>query len=164
MENKELYFENETRKHQKMVVDNLIAFAVKILERSKVHDNSKLEEPERSVFIEATEKLKGLTYGSDDYKKQLSNMKVALDHHYMVNKHHPEFNTVNGFAFQTLNDPIRSMDLIDIVEMFCDWHAATKRHADGSIEKSIDINQERFKISEQLSAVFRNSVHALTDV
>lgn len=163
MEKEELNFENETRKHQKLVSDNLICIAIKILERAKIHDSSKLLEPERSVFIKTTENLKGLTYGSEEYKKQLLDMKVALDHHYANNKHHPEYNDINGYSSQTLNDPIRSMDLIDIIEMFCDWEAATKRHDDGDIYKSIDINEKRFGISEQISAIYRNSTTYLKE-
>jgi hypothetical protein len=52
---------------------------MKLLERAKEHDNSKLEEPERSVFIETTENLKGLSYGSDEYKKQLFNPRRRND-------------------------------------------------------------------------------------
>ena len=74
-------------------------------------------------------------------------MKVALDHHYANNSHHPEHyeNGVNGF------------DLFDLVEMLFDWKAATERHADGDIRKSIGINKERFGISEQLCYIFRNT-------
>ena len=42
--------------------------------------------------------------------------------------------------------------------MFCDWYAATMRHADGDIMKSIDINEERYGINPQLSQIFRNTV------
>ena len=158
MENKELFFENETRKHQQEVSKGLIWFASKLLERAGEHDKSKLENPERDIFIEYTPKLKRVTYGSDKYKEYLKEMKVALNHHYLNNKHHPEFNDLNGFSFQTLNDPIRSMDLLDIVEMIFDWYAATKRHADGCIGKSIDNNEKRFGINSQLSQLFRNTI------
>ena len=158
MDKEELFFENETRKHQQEVSKMLICFASKLLDRATKHDDSKLKNPERDIFIEYTPKLKGTTYGSDEYKKYLKEMKVALDHHYSKNKHHPEFNDINGYSFQTLNDPIRSMDLLDIVEMLFDWYAATKRHADGNIGKSIDNNEKRFGINSQLSQLFRNTI------
>jgi hypothetical protein len=41
--------------------------------------------------------------------------------------------------------------------MFCDWYAATKRHNNGDIMKSISINQERFGYSDDLKAVFENT-------
>ena len=158
MEKEELFFENETRKHQQEVSNLLIWFAGRLLKRAVEHDASKLKKPERDIFIKYTPKLKSVTYGSDKYKEYLKEMKVALDHHYYKNKHHPEFNDINGFSFQTLNSAIRSMDLLDIIEMLFDWYAATKRHADGNIGKSITNNEKRFGINEQLSQIFRNTI------
>jgi len=153
----ELFFEVETRSHQQEVARLILSFVNRLLERAWTHDYSKLQEPERSIFIEFTPKLKATTYGSDEYKGYLKQMKVALDHHYAHNKHHPEFNDINGYSFQSLNDPIRSMDLVDIVEMLCDWMAATKRHADGNIGKSINHNEERFHLDGQLAQLLRNT-------
>lgn len=42
--------------------------------------------------------------------------------------------------------------------MFIDWKAATERHADGDIIKSIEINKNRFKISDQLIKILLNTV------
>lgn len=157
--NPEAAFENETRKHQQEVAKLLMLFSKMLLERAIVHDASKLKSPERDIFIEFTPKLRGSTYGSEEYNTFLTQMKPALDHHYANNKHHPEYNDINGFTFQTGNNcAINAMDLVDIVEMLCDWLAATKRHADGNIGKSIDINEKRFGINEQLSQLFRNTV------
>lgn len=119
-----------------------------ILVRAAQHDKSKLREPEKQIFDEYTPKLKATTYGSGEYKNMLSEMQVALDHHYMNNRHHPEY----------FNDGISSMTLIDIVEMLCDWMAATKRHADGDIMESIKINQNRFGYSDELKQILFNTV------
>jgi hypothetical protein len=158
MNKDELFFENETRKHQQEVAKNMLLFAQEIIKRATVHDASKFEPPEREIFVEYTPKLKNTEYGSDEYKKYMKEMDEAIQVHYSKNKHHPQFNDINGYSYQTLNDPIRSMTLFDVIEMLCDWHAATKRHATGDISKSIDINEERFKINEQLSAMFRNTI------
>lgn len=139
---------NETRKHIMKVHHfiNCIIFA--LLERAETHDDSKLRPPELEVFTEYTPKLKNTTYGSDEYKGYLKEMKVALDHHNSVNRHHPEYHDklVNG------------MNLVDVIEMFCDWKAASLRHDDGDIVKSIGINKSRFNISPQLVDIFRNTV------
>jgi hypothetical protein len=116
-------------------------------DRAISHDQSKLDSEEKQVFDEVTPKLRGLTYGSDEYKAQLAAMKPALDHHYRHNRHHPE-HFPNG---------INDMSLIDLVEMFCDWKAATERHADGSLERSIQVNRERFGMSDQLAQIFENT-------
>lgn len=119
--------------------------------RLLVHDASKLEDPEKATFDEYTPKLKGSTYGSDEYKSFLAAMKPALDHHYANNSHHPEF----------YPDGIRGMSLLDVVEMLCDWKAATLRHADGDIRQSIEINQKRFGYSDELKIILLNTLPVL---
>lgn len=123
----------------------------RLLRRAELHDASKLVSPECEVFDEMTPKLRDCTYGSEEYKGYLAEMKVALDHHYAWNSHHPEH-----YA-----DGIRGMDLLDVIEMLCDWIAATKRHADGDILRSIEINQERFGYSDELKQILINTVPAL---
>ena len=56
---------------------------------------------------------------------------------------------------------IGCMNLIDIIEMLCDWKAATMRHNDGNIYKSIDLNQKRFKYSNELKDIFINTAKYL---
>ena len=115
-----------------------------------MHDQSKFSESELPVFTEYTSKLKGTTYGSDEYKQFLAEMKPALDHHYASNRHHPE-HFQNG---------IRDMTLVDLVEMLLDWWASTQRHADGDIFRSITLNEKRFNIPPELSDIFRNTITA----
>ena len=82
-------------------------------------------------------------------------MKPALDHHYAVNSHHPE-HYPNG---------IDDMDLVDLVELTCDWIASSKRHEDGNIYKSISLNKDRFGMSDQLCRILENTVnHYFKDV
>lgn len=119
--------------------------------RAIVHDQSKLVPPEVGVFATATERLRGLTYGSPEYKQCLEEMKPALDHHYAKNSHHPEH----------YPGGIDDMDLLDLVEMLCDWKAATERHANGSLPKSLEINAVRFKISPQLQRILENTAARL---
>lgn len=45
---------------------------------------------------------------------------------------------------------IGRMNLFDLLEMICDWKAATERHADGNLLKSFEINKDRFEISSEL--------------
>jgi hypothetical protein len=138
----------DTNEHIIEVRKCLSRVLVELTERGRVHDLSKLKSPEIEGFTEYTPKLKESTYGSDEYKKNLEGLKVALNHHYANNSHHPE-HYENG---------IRGMELLDIVEMFCDWKAATMRHTDGDLNKSIEINKERFNYSDDLEQIFKNSV------
>lgn len=138
----------DTKEHISQVREFMLIFAQELINRALVHDRSKLESPEVEIFTEFTPKLKQSTYGSKEYKTFLREMQVALKHHYANNSHHPE-HYQNG---------IRDMDLADIVEMLCDWKAATLRHADGDIVKSIEYNKNRFNYSEDLELIFKNSI------
>lgn len=142
----------ETLRHIAEVRANIGIVVEQLDNRRMHHDQSKLNSPEAEIFEVYTPKLKGTTYGIDEYKQYLKEMKVALDHHYAVNRHHPEHFGPNG---------INDMTLIDLIEMLCDWLAATKRHADGDIYKSIEINKARFGYSGQLARIFENTVKEL---
>ncbi|MFD2922034.1 DUF5662 family protein [Terrimonas rubra] len=141
----------DTLLHIKRVAELMTEAASELIRRANVHDNSKLQSPEKELFDEFTPKLKESTYGSDEYKGFLKGLKVALDHHYAHNSHHPEHyeNGINGF------------NLFDLVEMFFDWKAASERHADGSIYKSIEINKDRFRMSDQFVDIFTNTAKHL---
>lgn len=138
----------DTLLHIKRVSELLNCFAKELIERGDVHDDSKLVSPEKELFDELTPLLSSLTYGSPEYQESLDRLKVALDHHYANNSHHPQHyeNGVNG------------MDLLDLVEMFFDWKAATERTKDGDIRKSVEINSTRFNISPQLVNIFNNTI------
>ena len=141
----------DTLLHIKRVAQLMTEAAAEFIRRANVHDNSKLESPEKEFFDEFTPKLAGSTYGSDEYKEFLKQLKVGLDHHYSKNSHHPEHydNGVNGFC------------LFDLMEMFFDWKAAGERHNNGNIYKSIEINKERFHLSDQTVSIFINTAKKL---
>ena len=141
----------DTLLHIKRVNELLMLFAKELMDRAICHDNSKLYDPEKPLFDKMTPLLKGLTYGSEEYKKSLAELKPALDHHYSHNSHHPEY----------YKDGINDCNLFDLVEMLCDWKAASERHADGNIFKSIQINKTRFAMADQLAKIFENTVNKL---
>jgi len=60
--------------------------------------------------------------------------------------------------FETwMNSPVSRMNLLDLIEMFIDWVASSRRHADGDIGRSIEVNRERFGMSDQLVRIFQNT-------
>ena len=120
-------------------------------ERAIAHDFSKLDDPEKAVFDEYTPKLRDSTYGSDEYKRFLAGMGEGLAHHYEVNDHHPEH----------FNGGIADMDLIQLIEMLADWKAATLRHADGDLDRSISQNAERFGYGPELERILRHTAERL---
>jgi hypothetical protein len=138
--------------HKKLVATYLQTIATELNRRALVHDDSKFSPEELDAFERMTPILKTLTYGTDEYKSALKELGPALQHHYQVNDHHPEF----------FPDGISGMNLIQVVEMICDWMAAVQRMKDGGdIDKSLEINQQRFSINDQLAGIFRNTVDQL---
>jgi len=143
----------DTYKHKKNVSSFIDKIIKELLTRSLTHDNSKIESFEVDTFTKYTPKLANSTYGSVEYEQFLKEMKPALDHHYAENRHHPE-HFKNG---------VQEMNLIDLIEMLCDWKAATLRHDNGNIFKSIEINQKRFKYSDELKRIFINTIDCLQE-
>jgi len=175
--------EKETRKHIDQVRQLIDRTCLILKDRAICHDQSKLKPPELEIFEIYTEKLKNTTYGSDEYKQFLKEMKSALEHHYACNRHHPEhFKKYNcngchadykgaapgkckfcGYTQFQEEPDISQMNLFDIVEMFCDWFAATQRHADGDIMEGIAFNKIRFKYGTTLEAILINTANAFMD-
>ena len=138
----------ETMKHVERV-RNLLNQAVRhLLKRGEEHDKTKFAEPELSAYTEHTPILKTLEYGSPEYIENARKLGPALQNHYSKNRHHPEYHK-NG---------IDDMNLVDLIELFVDWKAASERNKNGNLNLSIEKNGDRFKMSPQLIKIFENSV------
>ena len=138
----------KTLRHIEAVRNFIDSVITELIHRAQVHDQSKLEPPEEAIFEEFTPKLRGVAYNSEEYHAMMKEMKIAIDHHVAVNKHHPEH----------FKDGINDMTLIDLMEMLCDWKASSLRTNDGNLNKSVEINAKRFGIETQLARVLYNTV------
>lgn len=139
----------DTYEHIARVRLLMLRFAFDLIERAHAHDASKLVDPERATFDEFTPKLKDTVYGSDEYRGFLRDMQPALEHHYAHNRHHPEHH----------EEGVDGMNLADVVEMLCDWTAASERTKDGDVRQSIlNTNKERFGLSDQLARLLLNTL------
>lgn len=143
---------NDTFRHIERVRNLLNVFIVEMLQRGELHDQSKLDSPEVEILAENTTRLAGLTYGSKEYSDNCKSedMSRYLAHHYAHNRHHPQHH----------KHGVDDMNLIDLIEMLSDWKAASERHNDGNINKSIEINGERFELSSQLVRILENTAKA----
>lgn len=121
--------------------------------RAAHHDESKLQEPEKSTLDAKANALATLRYGTPEYTAAMAavDMQPFLAHHYAHNSHHP----------QHYEKGIAGMSLLDVVEMLCDWAAAGERTKEGSIAQSLGHNRMRFQIDDQLAAILENTVREL---
>lgn len=143
----------ETQKHIECVRKYIRFFTDALTTRGFGHDKSKLESPEVEVFAEYTPKLATCEYNSEEYKNNLKEMQHALSHHYAKNRHHPEH-------FQK---GILDMNLVDIIELLCDWKASTQRQHNGNLLKSIEINAQRFDFDDQLKKILINTARLIDE-
>lgn len=141
----------ETIKHIHRVRHFLCLMIVELDRRAREHDQSKLESPEAEIFGEYTPELAKCEYMSPEYKVTMEHVRPAVENHYAKNRHHPE-HWPNG-----LND----MTLCDLLEMLCDWKAATERNKNGNIRTSIEKNTTRYGMSEQLAQIMQNTVREM---
>jgi hypothetical protein len=132
--------------NHKAAVEDLLTDVSACLEfRARNHDASKLFSPEKEMFDQWVPELQTRTFGTPEYKQALEEMGPALQHHYQMNRHHPEGH----------EQGIHGMNLLDLIEMVCDWIAAAK--ARGS-KVSITYQCKRFGIDEQLADILQNTI------
>lgn len=149
----------ETQEHIDRVRHFMERARDNLYHRLRYHDASKMIEPELSAFDIATPKLANLEYGSGEYKQSLKDLGPALDHHFEHNDHHPE-HYENG---------VTGMSLMALIEMLCDWRAASERvkqRTDDpkkvkSFEVGLAYNQQRFGYSDELAQILLNTAREL---
>jgi hypothetical protein len=141
-----------TFQHIHEVQKRLVIAITLIMERMMLHDLTKMSDPEVKQFTDAVDRLGTAAYGSEEYKQFLRDLHPALTHHYASASHHPEH----------YPDGINGMNLIDLLEMLCDWMASVSRSKDGNITRSFEVNEARFNISPQLARIMKNTVPLLT--
>jgi len=145
------FFERRTREHIDRVYHNLTIlvglpdYPQEIVDRGRIHDESKFIAPERAPYIWLTEFYRrqrndeAFTY-PDGIEEQVE---AAIQHHVTTNRHHPEFHPSPD-----------DMSDVDLIEMVCDWTAIAQEIGEngGSARQWADNNvgdQKRFKFSEE---------------
>ena len=142
----------KTMRHMETVRNLLQEFTKNLLDRGVAHDQSKLREPEDKYREKYMLKLRRMKYGSSEYNRFIKKIGFIVQHHHKVNSHHPEF----------YKEGIRGMTLMDVMEMLCDWKAATLRE-DNNIFTSIDMAQKKYLFTDELKAILINTALWLND-
>lgn len=143
----------ETKEHKDLVKINCDLIADAIKERGIHHDDSKLQDPELSFRVKFEFPYPGAPFGSKEYDENIKALEPGLKTHYKENLHHPE-HFENG---------IRGMTLIDIVEMLCDWVAASNRKSGSPMEESVEFLADKYSFSEDLKDIFLNTIQYLKE-
>lgn len=136
------------QEHRKTVREVGRKILVDLERRFKDHDLSKLEDPEKACYDKYIPLLQKAKYGSKEYYDIKNEMKKdGLDHHFQVNRHHPE-HFENG---------ILDMTLVDLVEYFVDTYSASMR-SDTPYSEGVKANQKTHNLPDELVKIFINTV------
>jgi len=115
--------------------------------RMSNHDKSKLEEPEISLWRKMDEEPR-YPYGSKEYKDKLKRFKKVFDYHYASNRHHPEH-----FSYGIID-----MNLVDLLEMLCDWISYKDHIRVSEAFEMIEIQSKRFGFSYEITNLLNNTL------
>ena len=141
------------KRHKARVRYWMTQFAEALLERADHHDDSKLKEPEISMWREM-DKEPRYPYSEDpesDYQKKLRKYKPVFEQHWRNNRHHWEF-------FQMGLDPF-GPEILDLIELICDQLLGYKFNV-SYLEAMKDCQRlkTKFGLSEELTTLIENTV------
>lgn len=129
----------DTTKHIENVIRYMRSIINQLADRADSHDESMLIEPEASEF----NKIGGVN-SLFHFNSTMS--KNILDHHYKNNTHHIEH----------YDNGIPDMDLLDVIEMLCDWKDLSKRH-DVDLIDYIKRNKEVYSYTDEICSILCNT-------
>lgn len=143
----------DTLMHIRRVNELVNQSAINLINRAINHDYTKLQEPEKSGFDMLTPEFRKIPYGSPEYYERINHpdIKFAIEHHHKVHSHHTEHH----------KHGIEDMTLMDMIEMLCDWKAATERNPTGVFSEHLAINIKRFNVPDSLARVLRRTAMEL---
>jgi Family of unknown function (DUF5662) len=133
--------------HKQRVAGYMQIVANELFRRAAIHDNSKFLPEEFEIYEQVFPELQKHAFGSAQMKAAYEQLGPALEHHFQVNRHHPEY----------FEHGIDDMNLIDILEMVCDWCAASARSQTG-IQKGLLLNKQKFKIDDRVFGMIERTV------
>lgn len=133
--------------HKRAVQRWMQRFGIILLRRGEDHDNSKLEEPEFSGWCKMDEEPR-YPYGSYEYKDKVKRFNPLFIEHWRKNRHHPEYFNYN------FND----MDLIDIIEMMCDWLGYRDNITYTEASQLVSTQCDRYGFSDELKELILNTL------
>ncbi len=133
--------------HRRAVQRWMQQFAITLLRRAENHDNSKLKSPEFELWEQMDSEPK-YAYGTKEYFEKMDRYRPLFELHWKNNRHHPEH-------FERSYDDI---DLIDILEMICDWLSYKDNLTYTQASELVSMQCERYNFSEELRELILNTL------
>lgn len=124
--------------HKYLIFVEVIKICYILFIRALTHDLSKFGLLESKGYSQVVGLARKYKYNSKEYNKLMSKINPYLLEHYKKNDHHPQGRKINN------------MGIYALIEMVCDWKAATKRSRIRNIDDSFIQNKKKFNINKQL--------------
>lgn len=115
--------------------------------RMESHDLSKLT-PEEKPFFEIASQEGNKINDPKERAALIEKIKPGLLHHYRHNSHHPEH----------YEDLVKGMNLLDLIEMLCDWLAVNYKYQDSHPIDHIEHAQRKLGFSDEVKRVLVNTL------
>ena len=129
--------------HVSSIRTNLAKISSELTWRASVHDGSKLDDEQLDRYIARHQEIHPLPYVSPERDEVEAKYEDLIEAHHNEYRHHPEH----------FEHGIDDMNLVDVIEMLCDWAAAG-----ADIEKSLKLNSKKYCISPQLMTLLKNTI------
>lgn len=107
--------------------------------RAEAHDLSKWSPEEFPGFTRINATARQHPYGSEEYKASIRAEKPTVKRHQEGNSHHPEAH--EPFLYE--------MGWLDLIEMVCDWWAASQTYGTTPWPEVLQRQRERWKWSPE---------------
>lgn len=152
-------------RHRAYLADVMGRVARAVEQRAQIHDLSKLQDDEFEGFSRIHAAARIHKFGSPEYAEGLRQERPTIDLHFSRNRHHPERPKLMGeaaevgrgmpddYTYWAARDGA-AMNFLDVIEMVCDWWAASKGYDDARPwSETVKLNlaqKEKYLSSEQL--------------
>ena len=140
--------------HQQKVGSVMQKVICELMDRALKHDDSKFATQQlRDNLVTLPDKWKlqqqGHGYHSPEQEEHRKRFAPEIHRHRSAHPHHPEH----------FGNNVNKMDLIDLMEMLCDWYVAAP-----DIDQSIRENSRDYKIDPHISQILKNTARKLKEI
>ena len=154
MNSEEIRVVQSIYEHQQKVGAVMLKVINELIDRALKHDDSKFTTQQiRDNLVTLPDKWKlqqqGHDYHSPEQKEHRRRFAQEIHRHRSAHPHHPE-HFPNG---------VNDMNLIDLIEMLCDWYASAP-----DIDQSICENSCDYKIDPHITQILKNTARKLKEI
>ena len=145
---------NTIQEHSQNVGAVVLKVCEELMRRALTHDASKLSAQELEDNFKALPdkwriQAQGHGYHSDEQEKHRKKFAAEIHRHRSTHPHHPEY----------FGNDVNKMNLIDLIEMLCDWYVSSV-----DIDESIRENSSEYKIDPHISQILENTALTLKEI